>query len=86
MALMAGKVMLDMAATAPAAHIILGRKEAAVRNSHSLTLCFRVGVATEGEKRGQILTKAVIQSRTRQAAGSGSLVPGGWCFYFLLNA
>lgn len=31
MALMAGKVMLDMAATAPAAHIILGEKEAAVR-------------------------------------------------------
>lgn len=30
MALMAGKVMLDMAATAPAAHIILGEKEAAV--------------------------------------------------------
>lgn len=31
MALMAGKVMLDIAATAPAAHIILGEKEAAVR-------------------------------------------------------
>jgi len=31
MALMAGKVMLDMAATAPAAHIILGKKEAAIR-------------------------------------------------------
>lgn len=86
MALMAGKVMLDMAATAPAAHIILGREETAVRNSHSLALCCRVGEATEGEKCGQTLTKAVIQSRTRQAAGSGSLVPGGWCFYFLLNA
>lgn len=42
--------------------------------------------ATEGEKCEQTLTKAVIQSRTRQAAGSGSQVPGEWCFYFLWNA
>lgn len=109
MALMAGKVMLDMAATAPAAHIILGEKEAAVRRQapegqpqtstaagqhlpppgdRELLQSHRGGrnLPMPGDKRGQTLTKAAIRSRTRQAAGSESLVPTGWCFYFLSNA
>lgn len=88
MALMAGKVMLDMAATAPAAHIILGRKR-----QRSGSLCQGQGAATEGtnlptpgDRRGQTLTRAAIRSRTRRAAGSGSPVPTGWCFCFLSNA
>jgi len=106
MALTAGKVMLDMAATAPAAHIILGEEAAAGRAPEGQPraapwlgrTCVRRGTGschrakggrnlpTPRGKRGQTLTKAAIRSRTRQAAGSGSLVPKGWCFYFLLNA
>lgn len=79
-ALTAGKVMLDMAATAPAAHIILGGGDAKLKTPFTQPL--PPPLITGSSECSTLLTMAQTQTRTRRAAGSGSPGPVRSYSYF----
>lgn len=90
-ALTAGKVMLDMAATAPAAHIILQNTfcsdcpGAGQRIGSPALAPLEKGHSAHqphiSQSKVNVHTMALTQSRTRPAAVFGTPGPAGWCSY-----